>query len=1670
VKRRNRANGRRGWKSRQAINNLFAKRNPRKQKSYTFEHLEARYAFSATPLNLPEPVSYSSDTPEGAAAILLREMQWHALQAASMNGTIDAVARALPTDPYFPTAANPKEPGQWHLWNTGQLVTQPEFDNELYGVPGEDINVIGAWNLGYTGEGVIVAVLDDGIQWTHPDLFGNTSPEFAFNAFNGTNNALPSLLAPSHGTAVAGLIGATWSLENGVPVSGGVGVAPGVTLVPIKMLGNDNVVYGPEFDPILNAFRYAMLIGADITNNSWGPPDTRQIQLLDPVYYQLLRDMAVFGRDGLGMINVFAAGNGAGTGGAQGFPGSGSADSAAYDPFVNSRYVIGVTGVDHDGQYANADGTVTAYSEAGPNVLVAAPTGSNVAQNIANDTGQGSGLWTTDLVGDFGYNAAPDPVTGIDDDRDFLADPDYMSRFNGTSGAAPIVSGVIALMLDANPNLTLRDVQEILVRSARQNAQFETPESGGGVFQSGKNPWQVNQNNPFRDPDSWDIGVDPIDALFFPLADPRLSSIPYSVGQEWAYSPGSGNDIGREFGHYELQPEMWTNDAGYTVAQGYGTYGELIGYGHGVIDAELAVTMARDWHTLDQGKAPGTEKTFTTFIGPGGIDLLAAEVGSDDASNMLVPGGIGTDAGFIGFWDEYFADPPAPFDPANADSWPDPFDRGASYIDFVVPMNQQINVEWVEVKITIEGPAEGLDFLKIQLVSPNGMHSELNHFYRDATLDEAAMQPDSVPADGWGFDFGGATIADPDAPDGVFTWTFSTNRNWGESTNGAVIIDPYTGEPVAGSGIGGIAKPIRRDWELHLENWGGTDLELGAVEIVWHGKPIEGGTLDQEWLAEGFAIPTAQRIQGFVGVDLNSDDEFSGIDPLQDNEWNNRYIQTFNGDPNAPRVGDLERRLLDDYQDVNFNGVFDEGDIRMQEPFAANILVEAYEFQVVNGVDVVSPTPIAQFLTGADGNYYFDLVPGNYIIRATDRNADAGTFVDDPNTPAGFRQHYKDEWRITSDWFYAPDRDVPTAAGAQGEIFYDAVAQAPVAFRFDVSEPRIPSAVRDINFLIRPQDTPPNQVIVSGTVFADVNQNGAVDIFDAPASNIRVYVDSSGNGEFDPGEEFVYTDANGAYQLTVETSVQAVVSIGVDLQPGWAPSIVGGDIINLLAQPGDVITNQNFFLNPPDDPSGSGLGNITGFVFNDTDADGTRDLNEVGLAGVTVFIDANSNGSLDGGEKSAVTAANGGYYFANVAPGTYRVDVVIAGEGTPAQVATMTVPGAGYRTVTLTAGETEVGVFFGLDSLADKDFGDLPASYNAGGANSSHTVVPHFRLGATVDGEVAGQGSGADNATDDGIVILGDGLLHPGANNLQVTVAGVGGFLSGWVDWNLNGQFDANERLSFTDANTGEVLGQQADLGPGTHTLTIQAPALVNGSVAARFRWGEYGINLGTQSFIGEVEDYFLPTSAVIVAPSLPGDFNNDGGVNAADYVVWRKLNGTSASMPNSTNPSGPVVPADEQLWKSNFGETAPGSGGGGGSGGESVDESSEPVATPPLEALGRTGGASVSVVDVLPAVSSATASTDSFATLSTFVTSLSVDISAAETFDFDAAFEVVGKSVASEESAANDVLLLLDQAIAELDDSDDEAPLNDRNADEDESNELALAVAFEDDSAWWSM
>lgn len=1679
--------------SRRKSPGLHAARGQRKRKSWTFERLEDRFCFSAAPLEI-QTINLSTDTPAGASATWLREMQWAAMQYAHAAGTEapQLALFALPSDPMFVN--------QWHLLNTGQEVGDPSLQ-DLVGVAGEDLNVVPVWNMGITGDGVLVAVIDSGVQLFHPDLTGNISPTLRFNALNGTNNVSPDFIDPGgfHGTAVAGVIGAV--ADNG---EGGVGVAPGVTLVPIKL-----IVPGETTDQaIFDAFQWALVNGIDITNNSWGFVGNnglgREAFVLDPQMYDVLRESVINGRDGLGMIHVFASGNDGGPFFTGTFPGNiGNYDSSTYDAFSNSRYVITVTGVDHDGLYVNADGTFTTYPEAGANVLVAAPTGSNGFTSVGEDDGFGSGIWTTDLVGDFGRNAEPLP-SGTDPDNDFWPDADYTSRFNGTSASAPMVSGVIALMLEANPNLTYRDVQEILVRSARQNAQFESPSSGGLSGElAAKNTWQTNQIQPFREVDAFDnpLYTDNFDGFLNPLADPNTDGFAFGGFNLPFYAPDS-NDGNRQFNsQYEPQPPLFTNGVGYTVSQGYGLYDEQVGYGHGTVDAELAVKMALQWHNLDQNSDPGTERTFTTGVinqGPNtGWALPAGAKGSapPNGINFLVPGGIGGIGGFIPYYNQFFVD-----DPFANYTGPGAGSRGASYLDFVVPPSQGIDVEWVEVRLELDGAGDDLDFLRIFLVSPEGTQSELNHFYGDPGLAGGTFstQESSEPI----------AFLSPQGDinaGGSFLWTFSTNRNWGETTNSAVIIHPATGEPLLQDTIIfdpvtqlpiQSTEPIFRNWELHIENWSTTSYSLPITEIIWHGKPIGGGGYDINYAVQGVA--TAQRVQGFIAVDTNGDNEFGGVDLTVDNEFNLRYTQTILGshsDVDTIRTEDIERQLL--FDDENGNGILDYGvdedtgileplETIYQEPFAENVIVEAR--RVFNGV--VEANPVAQFLTGADGNYYFDLNVQDDIAFA---NSIGATFeyeisaidplgrakLEDVDTPAlvtsdpqfTYLPHYKQSWRINADWFYAPDRDNPLLLGnSPGEIFYDAATNAPAPFTNFGTLDRVPMAVKNVNFLLK-QDALPQMFDVQGNVYADLNGNGQFDGDDAPVAGVFVYQDVNRNGDDDAGEPRVLTDSAGHYTLTIPATHIDTYAVGViQPTPEWLFTDPGHDgVENVFAGPGSPTQTVNFFLDPPNSafpPNGVGLGSIQGVVFNDLDADGTRDVGEGGVPNFRVFIDANANGMWESlTETSVLTASNGSFLFSNVTPDLIRLDVVIPNEGSPAAAWSLTTPLQGYHEVLVGPGGAVTGLKFGLDNRADSDWGDLPDSYSTTSTANGprHFVTPGFQLGASIDGEVDGvptpsaTGEGLVGDSDDGVVVVSNGgFLVKGVNTLRVTVAGVGGLLTGWMDINADGHFDESERLTWTLA--GNNLGGEADLSPGTFDLQVTIPnSAVDGPLAARFRWGEQGLTFTGAAAIGEVEDYRLGLNFLL------GDYDRNGTVDQGDYLVWRFTQG-QVVVPFAGadgNGDGVINAPDYDVWAAHFGQTLPppaagalalGSGGGSSSGDGAAATSA-----------GSSAVAAGSVVESAPSDSVAvTVSGQAFAAFAS-------DAGQGPTSQANAG---LGQSSVANSASSNSNLLLLDLAWAGIDDTAydvaDDSLYDGSDHDDTHVSDLALAAVMTEESDWW--
>lgn len=269
------------------------------------------------------------------------------------------------------------------------------------------IDVKTAWDS-YSGKGIRVGIIDDGFDYRHTDVDARFSQSLDYDVRNRDSDAAATTASDNHGTAVLGVVAAEL---NG---AGSVGIAHGSTVLGVRM--------GFGADGSLGQIRDALtrMLSVDVANSSWGFEAPFADDFGSTAFSGIataIQDGATRGRSGLGTNFVFAAGNGAQAG-----------DDANAHDLSNSPYVIAVGATDQEG-------LPTWFSTPGSCVLVSAP---------------GEGIVTTDRRGAAGYVAG-----------------DYVA-VDGTSFAAPIVSGVIALMLEANKSLGYRDVQEILAYSAQQ--------------------------------------------------------------------------------------------------------------------------------------------------------------------------------------------------------------------------------------------------------------------------------------------------------------------------------------------------------------------------------------------------------------------------------------------------------------------------------------------------------------------------------------------------------------------------------------------------------------------------------------------------------------------------------------------------------------------------------------------------------------------------------------------------------------------------------------------------------------------------------------------------------------------------------------------------------------------------------------------------------------------------------------------------------------------------------------------------------------------------------------------------------------------------------------------------------------------------------------------------
>ncbi|MFG0327816.1 MAG: S8 family serine peptidase [Phycisphaerales bacterium JB037] len=283
--------------------------------------------------------------------------------------------RVLPTDPNFMD--------QWHLHNTSNPVA--------------DLNVTPAWDLGFSGSGVVVGVIDTGLaQSTHPDYAARYIPQASI--LSGGLGA--------HATSVTGLIVA--ARDDGL---GGLGVAYDAQwgTMPVGSASQTAQSFGHRNDLI------------DAKNNSWGPADGGFFAAMTSVEADALELAATTGRGGLGTVFLWAAGNG------------GTLDRVDYDGFASSRFSIAVGSIGDDDD-------APSYNELGSSMFTVAPSAGGVRS-----------IFTSDLIGAPGYS------TG-----------NYTDSFGGTSSASPQAAGVVALMLEANSTLSLRDIQHIFQQTARK--------------------------------------------------------------------------------------------------------------------------------------------------------------------------------------------------------------------------------------------------------------------------------------------------------------------------------------------------------------------------------------------------------------------------------------------------------------------------------------------------------------------------------------------------------------------------------------------------------------------------------------------------------------------------------------------------------------------------------------------------------------------------------------------------------------------------------------------------------------------------------------------------------------------------------------------------------------------------------------------------------------------------------------------------------------------------------------------------------------------------------------------------------------------------------------------------------------------------------------------------
>lgn len=358
--------------------------------------------------------------------------------ATALYGGIPPLA---PNDPYFHD--------QWNLHSDGPFTTQ---DGKATIKGSDQPHIAQAWQLlaqfglakgaSDVGKAVRLGIIDDGFDLEHEDLkgkfiasqnFGSALP--AGNLFNATSPK------DFHGTLVTGIAAA--AADNGVGLAG---ACPGCRIIAARMSASVPMGMTPDqyYDQI---FTWVMSQNPDVINCSWGPDDT----VAKSYYDALVQDITTKGRGGKGTVIVFASGN--------------SGEDFAWNALASNPRSITVGASDSTGKRYG-------FSNFGKGLDVLAPTSGGEKSSLYVDR-----IWSTDnFVSPACLKPGQQPSSSCSDAAGWtpqspVAGGDgwwgkYSYRFSHTSSAAPLVSGVVGVMLHANPSLTVDDVNVIFHETA----------------------------------------------------------------------------------------------------------------------------------------------------------------------------------------------------------------------------------------------------------------------------------------------------------------------------------------------------------------------------------------------------------------------------------------------------------------------------------------------------------------------------------------------------------------------------------------------------------------------------------------------------------------------------------------------------------------------------------------------------------------------------------------------------------------------------------------------------------------------------------------------------------------------------------------------------------------------------------------------------------------------------------------------------------------------------------------------------------------------------------------------------------------------------------------------------------------------------------------------------